>query len=93
MKSECTSCSKIFKSVAAFDKHRTGSYGDPIYKNNDPTTGKVIRYTKPARRCMTTEEMLAAGMCQNERGWWITIAYDPSAYARGETEEEEVESV
>jgi hypothetical protein len=36
---------------------------------------------KSGRRCMTTDEMLAAGMTYNEKmGWW-TIS-DPSIFQR-----------
>ena len=30
------------------------------------------------RRCMTTEEMLEAGMVQNAKGLWVTEAWDPT---------------
>ncbi len=29
-----------------------------------------------ARRCLSAEEMRAAGMSRNERGQWITAAYE-----------------
>ncbi len=88
-KSTCRACGEVFKSISAFDKHRIGSYGEPIYKNGNPETKKVLGYTKPTRRCMTKEEMLQAGMLQNDKGLWVSSAYDPKAH--GEEDEQESE--
>lgn len=46
MRSVCGSCSKTFESIGTFDAHRIGGF------NGRPSH---------ARRCMTTEEMLAGG--------------------------------
>lgn len=73
----CRKCNKTFSTVAAFDKHRAGSYGEPIYKES--STGqsvKVVGHTKSERRCLTTEEMQAIGMAQNQKGWWITKVFE-----------------
>ena len=88
----CRGCNEIFSSASSFDKHRTGSYGEPIYKKS--STGKsetVISYTKSERRCMTTEEMLAIGMMRNQRGWWITSAFSWDTTKAEDTEEDESE--
>jgi hypothetical protein len=72
--------------------HRTGSYGEAIYSPTDKNRKNAIGYTKPTRRCMTTEEMLALGMCQNEKGLWITSPYDPTIkHKDDETEEDDLE--
>jgi hypothetical protein len=72
---ECAGCGLHFFSEASFNKHRTGSYGDPIYKSND-----VVGYDKPTRRCMNEDEMKAVGMAQNDNGLWVTALFkgDPS---------------
>jgi hypothetical protein len=49
-----------FGGIGAFEKHRVGDYGGPIYESE--TSHKVIGRRKPTRRCMTPEEMEAAGM-------------------------------
>jgi hypothetical protein len=41
------------------------------------------------RRCLSTEEMQAKGMLQNERGWWISSAYDHSIVRIGEADDEQ----
>jgi hypothetical protein len=65
----CKSCMETFNSVGAFDKHRVGGYGEPIYEK-----GQLKGYTKHTRRCMTVAEMVAAGMVKNKYGYWITEA-------------------
>jgi hypothetical protein len=53
----CESCGQRFRSLTAFDMHRTGGY----------TT------LWPAdRRCVTQLEMRAKGMKRNEHGAWTT---------------------
>ena len=54
----CDNCAKHFRSVSAFDRHRTGEYAKSGQRNG-------------TRRCMTTEEMQAKGMVQNVRGAWM----------------------
>jgi hypothetical protein len=79
-KSLCNACGETFKSVTGFDKHRVGSFGDGIYKPGDTVRKKPIGQTAHTRRCMTTEEMLGAGMSKNAQGLWIASAYDDSAH-------------
>ena len=55
---ECAGCGELFNSTAAFDRHRTGSFG---------FHGKGV-----TRRCLTPAEMLAKGMSKNATGWWVT---------------------
>jgi hypothetical protein len=73
--SHCKNCGLTFTSVAAFDAHRTGSYGEPIYQVS--RTGRsrwVIGHTPPTRRCLTVAEIQAQGMTQNAKGWWMLPA-------------------
>jgi hypothetical protein len=74
-RSYCSACGLTFHSVSAFDAHRTGSYGEPIYQGS--RTGKsrkVSGHTPPTRRCMTLPEIQALGMTQNAKGWWMLPA-------------------
>ena len=66
IKSVCRACTQTFTSVKAFDFHRTGSYGEPIYDKS----GQIVGYTPHQRHCLSVEEMVALGMTQNARGWW-----------------------
>jgi hypothetical protein len=71
-KSTCGGCSEIFASVAAFDSHRVGSFGEPIYQTS--RTGRsrsVAGHSLSSRRCLTRHEMHCLGMVQNEKGWWM----------------------
>jgi len=88
-KSTCVACGEVFKSTAGFDKHRAGGFEEPIYEPRATgKTLKVVGYTPHSRRCMTVTEMLAAGMLKNDKGWWITSAYEQSAHADAGEEEE-----
>lgn len=89
-KNVCSACEIVFGSLGAFDMHRVGSYGEPIYE--DSSTGKsrtVVGYMKPARRCLTLEEIKALDMKQNDRGWWITGEFDAAAKSRMQSDEED----
>jgi hypothetical protein len=68
---ECAGCGLFFSSETSFNKHRTGSYGDPIYKVKD-----VVGYEKSTRRCMSEDEMRATGMAQNDKGLWVTTLFE-----------------
>jgi hypothetical protein len=71
-KSTCGGCGEIFASVATFDAHRVGSFGEPIYQTS--RTGRsrsVVGHTPRSRRCLTCQEMHGLGMVQNEKGWWM----------------------
>lgn len=82
----CRACGRVFTSTSAFDMHRTGSYGHPIYGANK----KVIGYTKHERRCKDEQEMREGGMIKNKRGYWTTGEFDASAFAKkGDAESEE----
>ena len=71
-RSQCTACKETSSSESAFNKHRTGSYGDPIYDESKHITG----YTQHERKCLTEAEMLAKKMVKNESGIWITKELD-----------------
>jgi hypothetical protein len=81
-RAECRACGKFFSSVSAFDMHRTGSYGNPIYGNNK----RVIGYTESQRRCMTEQEMLDKKMIKNDKGIWTTGTFDASVFEKQESE-------
>ena len=69
---ECTACGRKFLTEKMFNKHRTGSFGEPVYGKS-----RVAKYyTKNQRRCMTEEEMLDAGLCHNNDGVWSTSIID-----------------
>ncbi len=73
MKSVCTACQEIFTCVSAFDMHRVGSFGEPIYAaSRSGKSRQVIGHTPHERRCLTEPEMLAKGMAHNDKGWWMT---------------------
>ena len=68
----CPACQETFTCPSAFEMHRTGSCGDPIYEES--CTGKsrrVIGQTPSTRRCLSEREMLARGMARNDKGWWL----------------------
>lgn len=85
----CRNCNKNFKSVAGFDKHRTGRFAEPIYKPGDTVRKNPIGHLPSDRRCLTTEEMLAIGMCLNDKGLWLTAPYDPTIKHKDDEDEEE----
>src|SRR5690348_5405941 len=88
MKSECSGCNLTFTSVSAFDMHRVGGWGDPIYATNAKgKRGDTIGYTKPTRRCLTEQEMLEKGMRKTEKGWWSTGTFDTNYRAQDEETE------
>jgi hypothetical protein len=66
--STCRGCGKVFTSLAAFDAHRVGDWGKPIYeeKNGKPSA-RLIGYTRHTRRCMTSVELQSAGFCSERR--------------------------
>jgi hypothetical protein len=55
----CSSCGQRFRSLSAFDMHRTGSYTSTLWE-------------QARRRCLTVAEMAAKGMQRNEHGAWTT---------------------
>jgi len=71
-RSQCCGCNETFSNERAFNKHRTGSYGEAIYDENK----HVIGYTKHERRCLTEEEILAKKMVKNEKGMWTAGEFD-----------------
>lgn len=53
---QCAGCGEYFSSEGAFDCHRVGDFAEP---------GRWCG----ARRCMTLDEMLAAGFVRNKQGF------------------------
>lgn len=53
---QCTICGHTFGGERGFDLHRTGEYAQ--------------RGKGSTRRCMTDEEMIAAGLSQDARSIW-----------------------
>ena len=89
-KNLCQACGLTFGNLKAFDTHRTGSFGEAIYKPS--RTGKsrqVIGYTRPTRRCMALAEIKALGMTPNEKGWWMLPKQTASDMQENEEEREE----
>lgn len=72
----CPGCGERFRSLRAFDAHRTGEYG---------RAGPNGTYLPATRRCKTPEEMLAHGMQRNRRGLWITKAFGMPLHLHLET--------
>lgn len=73
----CTGCAQKFFSVAAFETHRVGSYGEPIYRQS--ATGKnanITGYTPSERHCLASDEMRALEMTQDDKGIWHNPAGD-----------------
>lgn len=66
MKSTCTSCGKVFKSVSGFDKHWTGKLEKLLYQGS-----RVVGRIASTRRCRTADEMSLEGFTTNAKGWWI----------------------
>lgn len=64
-RNECPGCNELFNSSFAFDKHRTGKFGQK------PEDG--------GRRCMTVPEMQACGMAKNKAGFWVSELRDENA--------------
>lgn len=61
----CNTCGKDFKSVSAFDQHRTGTF------EYDYSQGvKMDPPREDGRRCMSTDEMRVKGMEQDKFGRW-----------------------
>ena len=90
VKSLCRGCHQTFDSVAAFDFHHVGSYGEANY---DGTSHRVVGYTPRQRRCLSVEEMVALGMTKNAKGWWQMPARVKAVagITPGEVSEEEEE--
>ena len=91
-KNKCGGCGEIFGSLGAFDMHRVGSYGGPIYKKS--STGKsehVVGHTKSDRHCLTVIEIEALGMTKNAKGWWIANIFGDEAKARLHEDEDDEE--
>lgn len=88
MKSVCSACHETFTCLSAFERHRVGSFGEPIYaESRSGKSRRIIGHTPHPRRCLIESEMLAKGMAPNDKGWWMTR---PSESHWAEDEEEEV---
>lgn len=59
----CRSCETDFSSVAAFDRHRTGTHEYTFLEG-------IELGREDGRRCMDPDEMLEAGMEVDSRGRW-----------------------
>jgi hypothetical protein len=69
---QCAACGLYFRSSRGFSKHRTGSYGGP----GQPAS----------RRCLTPDEMLAAGYVLLPSGHWGTGGGKPAFLANTHTQ-------
>ena len=89
----CRNCGLTFTSLAAFDAHRIGSYGEPIYKpSRTGKSRKVIGHTHHTRRCMTLPEIIDLGMTQNDKGWWMLPASTQTPWVKTAHEQEGTEA-
>jgi len=71
-KSTCGGCGEVFVSVAAFEAHRVGTYGEPIYQmSRTGHSRSVVGHTPSSRRCLTQYEIHALSLMQNAKGWWM----------------------
>jgi len=61
----CTSCGIDFSSLRSFEKHRVGKHA---YTQNEGLAMNPAR--NDGRRCLTLDELRAAGFVQNSRGRW-----------------------
>lgn len=73
-RSTCGGCHKIFSSTTAFDHHRIGGYGSPLYDSEKQRLSHqaATRFTPHARRCMSDAEMLAAGFASERKPVVVT---------------------
>lgn len=65
----CRDCNNDFSSLAAFDKHRTGTHAY--------TSTEGLRMEPPredGRRCLTAFEMREKGLGLDRRGRWCVLA-------------------
>ena len=62
-RNQCLQCGEYFNSTAAFEKHRTGTFGE---SSGDGT------YLGSSRGCLKVSEMVSKGMAKNSSGWWVT---------------------
>jgi hypothetical protein len=62
-RNQCPQCREYFNSTAAFEKHRSGTFGEP---QGDGT------YMMHTRGCLKVSEMVSKGMAKNNDGWWVT---------------------
>jgi len=68
----CSGCGETFNSNGAFDAHRVGGHSNSKYGIK--------------RRCLSVDELLAAGWLRNARGRWIVEEYTgPERFAKEPT--------
>ncbi|WP_425194991.1 FDXHR family putative zinc-binding protein [Paraburkholderia phymatum] len=67
-RNQCRTCREFFNSSSAFDKHRTGPFG--------------TKSAPAQRRCLSPDEMRAAGMLKNDAGFWIKSRMDDAEIQR-----------
>lgn len=84
---ECAGCGRKFSTEKKFDKHRTGSFGEPVYGGGKSRIAKY--YTKHQRRCMSEDEMRDVGLYPNSDGIWTTSILDTDEVSE---EKEEVQT-
>lgn len=76
----CTVCHETFTGNEAGDRHRVGDHND-----RDPNS-------PDRRRCLTSAEMLGAGMVQDDRGMWRVHRDRPNHWAVARQTAEQAES-
>ena len=76
----CRGCDTDFASVAAFDRHRTGTHDYPYSEGLQMTPTR-----EDGRRCMAPEEMLEHGMEVDPRSRWRVVLSEASQRRRRES--------
>lgn len=69
---QCTTCGHTFGGERGFDLHRVGEYAAP---------GKFA----DRRRCLSVDELLAAGLTQDARGIWRRALAERFAAAKAKS--------
>lgn len=93
----CTVCHRSFGKGGAFNTHKTGHFGKPIYRQKKSRkTGAItqvfVGYGKPTRRCMTDEEMMTAGLGLVDGLWVVVEKTENNQWdSRQQEEDQEIE--
>lgn len=72
----CSGCEQVWSGVERAHCKSCHKTFNSVYAFDKHRTGT---YEPCTRRCMTTEEMEAKGMCLNADGYWVTALQDPAA--------------
>jgi hypothetical protein len=91
----CTVCGRSFVGKGgAFNTHKVGHFGLPIYRQKKSRkTGAItqvfVGYGEPTRRCMTDEEMVAAGLGLVDGLWAVVEKNEQNQWDSHQQEEDQ----